>query len=329
VADRELHITTSIGISLYPGDGYDAQTLLMNAEVALYRAKDSGRNTYKLYSPAMNAKALERLMIEGSMRKAIEQDEFELFYQPQISIYSGEIVGVEALIRWNSKVHGFVSPGVFIPIAEESDLVFLIGEWVIKEACRQCKEWEDAGHPPVRVSINLSARQFQQHNLVDIIDEALLGTGVSPELLEFEITESALMKDADKAIEILNEIKNRGIHIAMDDFGTGYSSFGYLKRFPIDRLKIDKMFVDSIITDKSDSAIVSAIIATAKSLGMQSLAEGVETEGQLVCLQELGCNEMQGYLFSKPLPVSEISKVLRQPPRHLDVFWQQLDSKIA
>jgi diguanylate cyclase (GGDEF)-like protein/PAS domain S-box-containing protein len=329
IDEHELHVTVCMGINTYPGGGSDAHALLKNTEVALYRAKDRGRNAYQIYSSDLDNKALERLALENSLRKALGKQEFELHYQPQVSLTSGEIVGMEALLRWHSEEHGMVSPAVFIPIAEETGLILSIGEWVLWEACRQTKAWIEAGYAPIRMSVNLSARQFQHHNLVGMVDRILAETQLAPELLDLELTESTIMKDADKVIEILNEIKLRGIHISIDDFGTGYSSLGYLKRFPIDRLKIDRMFIDSVIKDENDAAIVSATIAMAKSLRMRSVAEGVETVEQLSFLQSLGCNEMQGFLFSKPLPVTDATAALNHPPNHLDDYWQAKDSRVA
>lgn len=328
INEHELHVTACLGINVYPEGGSDADALLKNSEVALYRAKDKGRNVHQFYSSELDNKAHERLALENSLRIALENEEFQLHYQPQISLVTGEIVGMEALLRWNSRDSGMVSPAVFIPIAEETGLILSIGEWVLQEACRQAKAWIEAGYAPIRMSVNLSARQFQHHNLVGMVNRILSETKLAPELLDLELTESTVMKDADKAIEVLSELKQQGIHISIDDFGTGYSSLGYLKRFPIDRLKVDRMFIDSVITDEDDAAIVSATIAMAKSLRMRSVAEGVETEEQLAFLQSLGCNEMQGYLFSKPLPVDVATKTLCVPPNHLDDYWH-INSQIV
>jgi diguanylate cyclase (GGDEF)-like protein/PAS domain S-box-containing protein len=321
IGERELHLTSCIGVSIYPGAGNNSLELLQNAEVALYRAKEHGRNAYRVYSSELDTKASERLALESSLRKALELEELEVYYQPQVSLETGEIVGMEALLRWKSKELGMISPAVFIPIAEETGLILPIGEWVLKEACRQAKAWADERQTPIRMSVNLSARQFQHRNLVEVVDRILAETKLTPELLELELTESTLMMDIDKGIEILNEIKKLGVHISIDDFGTGYSSLGHLKRFPIDRIKVDRMFIDSVITDEDDAAIVSATIGIAKSLRMKSIAEGVETEDQLAYLKELGCDEMQGFLFSKPLPADGATKILYCPPEHLNAHW--------
>jgi diguanylate cyclase (GGDEF)-like protein/PAS domain S-box-containing protein len=329
IGERELHLTSSIGVSIYPGGGNTSLELLQNAEVALYRAKEHGRNAYRVYSSELDTKASERLELENNLRKALEREELELYYQPQVSLETGEVVGMEALLRWKSKELGMISPAVFIPIAEETGLILPIGEWVLEEACRQAKAWVDERQTPIRMSVNLSARQFQHRNLVGMVDRILAETKLPPGLLDLELTESTLMMDVDKGIEVLNEIKKRGIFISIDDFGTGYSSLGYLKRFPIDRIKVDRMFIDSVITDEDDAAIVSATIGMAKSLRMKSIAEGVETEDQLAYLKELGCNEMQGFLFSKPLPADDATKILYCPPEHLNAYWDTDTPQVA
>ncbi|MCL6473037.1 MAG: PAS domain S-box protein [Firmicutes bacterium] len=308
--ERELYITTSIGISLYPYDGKDTQTLLRNAEVALYRAKEQSRNKYQLYTASMNAKAFERLALENDMRKALQKGEFTVYYQPVIDINTGRLVSMEALIRWQHPSLGLVSPADFIPIAEETGFILQIDEWVLRKACEQAKVWQDEGHLPVCISVNLSAKQFQQQNLVDIVEQVLTETGLDSHYLELEITESAIMQDIEEAIAMMKRLKERNIRIAIDDFGTGYSSLSYLKQFPIDRLKIDRIFMHKLISDTADTAIVSAITMMARSLGLRSVAEGVETAEQLEALRSLGCDEMQGFLFSPPLPKDKISDLL-------------------
>lgn len=323
---RDFYTTTSIGISLYPYDGEDSETLIKNAEVALYRAKEQGRANYQLYAPDMNEKAFERLAMENSMRRALEREEFIVYYQPIVNIATGQIVSMEALIRWQHPTLGLVSPADFIPLAEETGLIVPIGEWALKTACAQNKAWQEAGLSNIRISVNLSARQFQQPNLVEMVNQTLWATGLVPEYLEFEITESVVMKDADAAIATLRTMKKRGIEIAIDDFGTGYSSLGYLKHFPIDRLKIDRLFIHTIIEDSSDSAITKAIISMAKGLNLRVVAEGVETIEQLEFLDALGCDEMQGYLYSRPVPAKEAAKLLKSSHAKSKNLWSNQDS---
>ena len=274
---HELHITTSIGISLYPYDGTDADTLLKNADTALYRAKEQGRNNYQLYTPAMNARAFERLAMENSLRKALERQQFLLHYQPQVDIVTGKIVGMEALVRWQHPDLGLVYPAEFIPLAEETGLIVALGEWVLRTACAQNRLWQRAGLPQLSVAVNLSARQFQHHGLVDTIARILRETGIDPRTLEMEITETIAMQNADFTNVVLRHLKDMGVHVAMDDFGTGYSSLSYLKKFPIDTLKIDQSFVRDIHTDPNDAAIANAVIVLAHSLKLDVVAEGVET----------------------------------------------------
>jgi diguanylate cyclase (GGDEF)-like protein len=309
---HELHITTSIGISLYPYDGEDADTLLKNADTALYRAKEQGRNNYQLYTPAMNARAFERLALENSLRKALERKEFMVHYQPQVDLRTRAIVGTEALLRWQHPDLGVVYPSEFIPIAEETGLIVPLGEWVLRTACAQAKAWQKAGLPPVSVAVNLSARQFQQHDLVDTVSRTLKETGLDPRWLEIEITESIAMQNADYTIVILRDLKDMGMQIAMDDFGTGYSSLSYLKKFPIDSLKIDQSFVRDIPTDANDAAIANAIIVLAHSLKLKVIAEGVETPEQEAFLREHQCDRFQGFLFSNPVNANVFENLLRQ-----------------
>ncbi len=300
IFDHELFVTTSIGISMYPTDGGDPETLLRNADSAMYRAKDQGRDNYQLYAPAMNARALERLALENMLRKALSHRELVLYYQPVADMRTKSIVGVEALIRWQHPERGLVSPAHFISIAETSGLIIPIGDWVLRTACRQTKLWQKRIDHELTVAVNLSARQFQQPNLTEEIAEVLEETGLDPGCLELEITESSAMQNAENTIYTLRELKALGVRIAMDDFGTGYSSLSYLKRFPIDILKLDQSFVREITTDASDAAIATAVIAMAHSLNLKVIGEGVETEEQFAFLQRQKCDYIQGYLFSPP-----------------------------
>jgi EAL domain-containing protein (putative c-di-GMP-specific phosphodiesterase class I) len=301
-----------MGASLFPQDGDDAETLMKKADLAMYRAKDMGRNTFQFYQPEMNASAGARMNLERRLRRALRDNEFLLHYQPQVDIGTGQIVGVEALVRWRDPEVGLVPPSSFIPVAEESGLIGPLSEWVLREACRQNKQWQDEGLPPARVSVNLSARQFQQHNIANLVTQVLAETGLEPRYLELELTESTIMRNAEEAVRMLNELHALGIGLAIDDFGTGYSSLSYLKRFPVDRLKIDRSFVSDIGISNDDETITSAIIALAHSLKMQVIAEGVETSAQLDFLKERACDEMQGYFFAKPLPRDAIPGMLQR-----------------
>jgi diguanylate cyclase (GGDEF)-like protein len=310
ITEHELFVTASVGISIYPSDGVDPETLVRNADSAMYRAKDQGRDNYQLYAPAMNARALERLALENMLRKAISHREFVLFYQPVADIQTKNIVGVEALIRWNHPELGLLSPAHFISAAEMSGLILPIGDWVLRTACKQLKSWQKRIHPGLTVAVNLSARQFQQPNLVEQIEEVLVEAGLEPEYLELEITESNAMQNAENTIHTLRELKSLGVHIAMDDFGTGYSSLNYLKRFPIDTLKLDQSFVRDVTTDPTDAAIATAVIAMSHSLNLKVIGEGVETEEQFAFLKEQKCDYIQGYLFSPPLAVADLETYL-------------------
>jgi diguanylate cyclase (GGDEF)-like protein/PAS domain S-box-containing protein len=311
---HELHVTTSLGISLYPKDGEDVETLLKHADTALYQAKNLGRNQYQFFNRSMNAQAHERLLLENSLRKALERNEFMLYYQPQVDLRTGKTTGIEALIRWKHPEHGMIFPNDFIPIAEETGMINEIAEWVIKTACRQVSTWQKSGFigSHFRVAVNLSARQLQLARLPEMIRTILKKTELKPEFLELEITESNLMADPESAIVILQKLHNMGIHITVDDFGTGYSSLAYLKRLPIDRIKIDRSFVNDIPGDENDVAIVQAILAIAQQLNMHVLAEGVETIEQRNFLLEQNCEEAQGYLFSKPLSPEDCSEFLEK-----------------
>lgn len=308
---RELFITTSIGICIYPDDAQDAETLVKNADVAMYRAKKHGRNNYQHYSPDMNAQAFERLAIETSLRHALEREEFFLEYQPQVDIETGRIIGYEALVRWRHPDLGVMPPGKFIPLAEESGLIVAIGEWVLRSACAQNKAWQAAGFPPIRVAVNVSPRQLRHESLLGAVGRALRETGLHPNWLELELTES-IMQDADEAIRLLSQLQAIGVQIAIDDFGTGYSSLNHLKRYPIHKLKIDQSFVRDVTHDPHDRAIVTAIIALAHSLNLKAIAEGVETEEQLAYLRSLKCDEAQGYFLGRPMPAQNATKLLAQ-----------------
>jgi len=309
--EHELHITMSIGITLYPYDGEDADTLLRNADTALYRAKEQGRNNYQLYTPAMNARAFERLALENSLRKALERREFLLHYQPQVHMRTGVIAGTEALVRWQHPDLGLVYPAEFISIAEETGLITQLGEWVIRTACAQNKAWQKAGLPPMTVSVNLSARQFQQQDLVESVARILKETGLEARWLEMEITEGIAMQNADYTNVLLRGLKSMGVKVALDDFGTGYSSLSYLKKFPIDTLKIDQSFVRDLTTDPNDAAIANAVIVLAHSLKLTVIAEGVETREQETFLREHDCDMSQGFLFSTPLPAQPLESLIR------------------
>ncbi|MBA3320197.1 MAG: EAL domain-containing protein [Pyrinomonadaceae bacterium] len=302
IDEHELYVTLSAGISLSPTDGVDAQTLLRNAGSALHRAKEQEGNNYQIYTADMSAQALQHLALENSLRQALGREEFMLHYQPQVCIPTGRIVGMEALVRWQHPERGLVSPGAFIPVAENSGLIVPLGEWILRTACSQNMKWQETGMAPLRVSVNLSPRQFRQPNLVEMVDQTLRETGMAPQFLELEITETSMMRNVESAIQTLRGLQALGVQIAIDDFGTGYSSLSYLKNFPISTLKIDQSFVRDAVTDRADAAIVKTIIALGHSLELTVKAEGVETEEQLEFLRRLECDEMQGYLFSKPLP---------------------------
>ena len=311
----ELYVTCSIGVSLYPRDGVDVPTLLKYADLAMYRAKEHGKNNFQFYTDEMNARILERLLLETSLRRALERSEFQLVYQPQADLKTGRVIGLEALLRWQHPELGTVSPARFIPVAEESGLIVPIGEWVLRTACTQIRRWLDAGLPAVPVGINLSARQFRQQDLGTFIAQTIRDTDILAEYVELEITEGTMMENTDSAVATLHMLKELGLHLAIDDFGTGYSSLSYLKRFPLDRLKIDRSFVQDIITNTDDAAIARAIIAMAHSLNLKVIAEGVETEEQLSYLRAHGCDEIQGYYFSRPLPPEEVEALLRSGKR--------------
>jgi len=310
ILDRELFITTSVGVSIYPNDGIDSETLIRNADTAMYRAKDQGRDNYQLYAPAMNVRALERLALENMLRKALHNEELVLHYQPLIDARTRMITGVEALIRWEHPELGLLYPASFISVAELSGLILPIEQWVLRTACRQIRYWQRKIVHDMTISVNLSARQFQQPDLAEQIRVVVEDCGIQPSTLQVEITESNAMQNADNTIHILRDLKSAGIRIAMDDFGTGYSSLNYLKRFPIDTLKLDRMFVNDVATDPIDAAIVSSVIDMAHSLSLKVVAEGVETDAQVDFLTRQQCDVLQGYLFGTPRTAEEMELML-------------------
>jgi diguanylate cyclase (GGDEF)-like protein/PAS domain S-box-containing protein len=309
IDEHELYVTTSIGIAIFPDDGDDAESVLKNADRAMYRAKEVGRDNYQYATPARFDAADGRLALERKLRHALERDEFVLHYQPMVEIATGRVVGAEALVRWQDPELGLIPPEEFIPIAEETQLIVPLGAWVLRTAITQMKAWHDAGHAWLRVAVNLSPRQFQDRELVTIVERVLADTGFPAQFLDVEITESTAMQNAELSLSILNRLKEMGIRISIDDFGTGYSSLSYLKRFPIDTVKIDQDFVRDLTTD--DAAIISAVISMARALNLRVIAEGVETEEQLAFLRREQCAEMQGFLYSQPLPAAEFEKALR------------------
>ncbi|MDH5512040.1 MAG: EAL domain-containing protein, partial [Gammaproteobacteria bacterium] len=311
VENREFVMTTSIGISLYPVDGDDSLKLLRNADTAMYRAKEQGRNMCQFYSSEMGAKALEKFMLESNLRHALERNEFLLYYQPQVNLATGAITGVEALLRWRHPELGLVSPAQFIPVAEETGLMKKVDEWVLQTACLQAQAWRGAGITPLSMSVNLSGAFFSDRGLVEIITHALRKGCLAPDQLELEITEGAIMLNAETTVRMLGNLKRMGVRLAVDDFGTGYSSLSYLKRFPIDTLKIDQSFVQDLMFDDDDASLVKAIIVMGHALKLRVIAEGVETTEQLAFLREMGCDGMQGFLFGRPLPAEEITPLLR------------------
>ncbi len=312
IDEREYFVTASIGVSLHPEDGDNAEMLLRNADIAMYRAKETGKNNFQFYSPTMNAEAPRRLTLETDLRRALERREFLLHYQPKVDLASGWITGTEALLRWQHPKQGLISPLDFIPLLEETGLIVPVGRWVLHSACVQNKSWQEAGHAPLRVAVNLSARQFKQTGLVEMVEEVLAETGLDPRYLELELTESILLEHTEESLATLRRIHDMGIHLALDDFGTGYSSLSYLKRFPIDSLKIDRSFIRDVTTNPDDATIAQTVIAMAHSLRMTAVAEGVETEEQLAFLRSHQCDQMQGYYFSRPLPPELFAQMMKE-----------------
>ncbi len=317
LSGHECHTTASIGIAMYPSDGTDMQTLTKNADMAMYLAKEDGKNGFRFFTKEIKTQSIERLKVESALRRALERDQFSLHYQPKIDTTSGQITGVEALLRWSHPELGSVSPGQFIPLAEETGLIVPIGRWVLKEACAQNMAWQRRGLRPVTVAVNLSPRQFADPHLLHDIDEALAASGMSPVLLQLEVTESMVMGNVSRAIKVLDAIQSRGIRLAIDDFGTGYSSMSLMKQFPIDTIKIDRSFVRDLPIDTEDQAIAQAIISMGKALGMTVIAEGVETTEQEAFLRSHACDEMQGFLFSEPVPAKQLAELLRHEPRQM------------
>jgi diguanylate cyclase (GGDEF)-like protein len=308
---HECHTTASIGIAMYPSDGSDVQTLTKNADMAMYLAKEDGKNGFRFFNKETRTQSIERLTLETALRRALDRNQFALHYQPKVDMATGQITGVEALLRWTHPEFGVLPPAQFIPLAEETGLIVPIGRWVLKEACAQNMAWQRRGLRPVSMAVNLSPRQFGDEHLLQDIDEALAASGMSPVLLQLEVTESMVMRNVSRAIKVLDAIQSRGIRLAIDDFGTGYSSMSLMKQFPIDTIKIDRSFVRDLPRDSEDQAIAQAIISMGKALGMTVVAEGVETAEQQTFLRDHDCDEMQGYLFSKPVPPEQMADLLR------------------
>lgn len=308
--NHEFHLSASIGIACFPEDGLDSLTLMKHADTAMYHAKEQGRNTYCRFTQSMNDKIQKRMELERSLRRAVEEQQFQVYFQSQVNTLTGQITGCEALVRWNHPEQEMISPGEFIPVAEDTGLIVPIGEWVLREACAQIKAWHDAGIYAGRVTVNLSGRQFKQDNLISMVAQILRETGLEAKWLELEITESVAMYDVEFTIRILEELKAMGVSLALDDFGTGYSSLNYLKRFPINTLKIDRSFVRDVNIDPDDAVIVTTVIVMAQTMNLEVVAEGVETEAQIKFLKQRNCFTMQGYYFSRPVPAADFAKVL-------------------
>ncbi|MCB5188740.1 EAL domain-containing protein [Methylobacillus caricis] len=308
IMGREVFISASIGTTTYPRDDEDANNLLVKADAAMYEAKRSGRNTYRHYTAGMRLYSLDRMSLETDLRLAIERNEFELFYQPQVALDSGKVVGKEALIRWHHPERGLLTPIHFIEIAEETGLIVPIGQWVIREACRQHQAWVGAGLHPMRISVNISAMQFYQSNFCDVVEKIIRDTGINPSYLELELTESMFMQDADAVMRTLRKLHGLGIKLAIDDFGTGYSNLSYLRKFPIDRLKVDQSFIKGIEHEPVNAEIIKTIAALARSMSLELVAEGVETDIELHWAESSGCNFVQGYRFSQPLPAEKFAR---------------------
>jgi predicted signal transduction protein with EAL and GGDEF domain len=311
IEGQDLDIAGSIGISVYPEDGGDAETLIMNADTAMYHAKENGRNNFQFFKAEMNLKAVERQSLESSLRRALGREEFLLHYQPKVNLDTGEITGVEALIRWQQPERGLVPPAQFVPIAEDCGLIVQIGRWVLREACRQARAWQNAGLPPLPIAVNVSAVEFRDRGFVNGVRAILTETGLEARYLELEVTEGVLMEDGESTASTLQELKMLGVHLAVDDFGTGFSSLSYLRQFPIDVLKIDQSFIHQITADPEVSSIVSAIIHMGKSLKHLVVAEGIETQEQRAYLQTQRCTEGQGYFFSRPLAAAQFAHLLQ------------------
>ena len=312
IATIDIHASPSIGIAMYPDDGATMEALLAHADAAMYSAKQNGRGNFRRYAPGMDAGAEDRVQLESELHNAVAQNQFELYYQPKVDTQTDEVRSAEALIRWNHPTRGIVPPAQFVPLAEECGLIGMIGAWVIREACRQTRQWQLDGVPSLRVSVNLSASQFRDSGLVDTIRSALDDADLQARFLEVELTESAVMSDPEKSVAILEHLSAMGVLVSVDDFGTGYSSMSYLRRFPIDKLKIDRVFIDEIVSRPEDASIVRAIVSLAHSLRLKVVAEGVETPAQLDFLKTVGCDEYQGYHFSRPLPAPAFERLIRE-----------------
>ncbi|MEA2491181.1 MAG: hypothetical protein QOH21_2973 [Acidobacteriota bacterium] len=310
VNGHRLYVTTSIGITLFPEDGQDAETLLKNADTAMYRAKDEGRNTYQMSTQELSRSTEERMTLENGLHRAIENGEFEIWYQPQVDLTTMDVVGMEALLRWKHASRGIIRPADFISVAEERGMIVVIGDWVIREACREVRRLHDAGREGFRVAVNISARQFRDSNLLATIEGAIATSGIEPRCLELEITETVAMENVLLTMTTLAALRKTGVTIAIDDFGTGHSSLSYLKRFPIDALKIDRAFVSDLPDGFEDAAIVKSVIQLAQGLNLRVVAEGVETAEQLEFLRAHGCHEVQGFYFTEPVPAHELDAVL-------------------
>ncbi len=310
IDQHDLHVTASIGVSVYPDDGLDAETLIKNADTAMYQAKDNGRQSYQFFKPAMNVRAVERQSIEESLRRALERKEFALHYQPKINLRTREITGAEALLRWTHPIRGLVPPAQFIPVAEDCGLIVPIGNWVLREACQQARTWLDVGLPLASMAVNISAMEFRNENFLQGVFAILKDTDLDPRFLELELTESVLMKHADSTESILKALRAKGIQLAVDDFGTGYSSLSYLRKFPVNALKIDQSFVRQISTAPDETTIVAAVISMGRNLKLRVVAEGVETQEELAFLQARQCDEAQGYFFSRPVLPQQFARLL-------------------
>jgi predicted signal transduction protein with EAL and GGDEF domain len=316
VQGRPLSINCSLGISVFPEHGADGETLIRNADAAMYSAKDNGRNNFRFFTEEMNARVAERLRLENSLRFALEKEQLYLVYQPQMDIATGRITGMEALLRWQHPDLGLVPPDKFIRIAENTGLIVPIGEWVLRTACRQARKWQDEKLRTVSVAVNVSAVQFRQEGFCELIGRVLCETGLAPQYLELELTESVLLANAEVMLSVVQELKAMGLTLAIDDFGTGYSSFSYLRQFRVNRFKIDRSFIRDVAVSSDDAAITAAIISMAKSLRLKVIAEGVETEAQMSFLRSHQCDEIQGYYFSKPLSAEEATDKLRGTAFH-------------
>ena len=305
IDETEMAISVSVGVTMYPEDGADFGTLLRKADMAMYRAKDAGRNSYRFFNEEMNDAVIEQATLHAGLRRGLEAGQFALYYQPQIEVATGRLVGAEALIRWNHPDLGLVSPARFIPVAEETGLIVEIGDWVLREACREAARWIALGLPELRVAVNLSALQFKRGDIEKSVAGAIETSGIEPYMLELELTESILISDTENILSTVKRLKSMGVRLSIDDFGTGYSSLSYLKRFEVDKLKIDQSFIRDLATDPEDAAIVRAIIQMARSLGLRTVAEGVETQDVLDHLRLFHCDETQGYFHARPLPAAD------------------------